>query len=337
MALWRRLDVRPLAHATVGSMPNRGAQLTGAVLTWTGYALMLLGWLVLSSLLVSPQRIDRRVALPERVRQDAALTQLPMLPAARVSSPAGAPAVAPPVEAVPPVQPASAGEAAAAEQPIQPPDTPPGERWVQAFRSVQLWSGPGPDAISFGTAEQWRYFRIEAGPQNGRFYVYVPHTKNYAYVDADAVGPSGPPSPPPTNRIVIPKIGLDSKIVDVGVTPTGEMETAAYAVGRLVSSAQAGEAGNVVLAGHNDIDGEVFRYLDRLRKGDRFTLYRDADAYEYVVTDILIVREQGTSEGQRRENAKVLLPTEEPVATLITCWPYRVDTHRLIVRAALVQ
>ncbi|MER3405295.1 MAG: sortase, partial [Chloroflexota bacterium] len=97
------------------------------------------------------------------------------------------------------------------------------------------------------------------------------------------------------------------------------------------------EAGNVVLAGHNDIDGEVFRYLDRLKKGDRFTLYRESDAYEYVVTDVLIVREQGASEAQRRENARVLLPTADPVATLITCWPYMVDTHRLIVRAALVQ
>jgi LPXTG-site transpeptidase (sortase) family protein len=325
--------VRPVTQPFVVQAARR-EHLAGTVLNWAGYALMLLGWLVLSSLLVSPQRIDRRVALPERLRQDATTAALPMLPAARVSGPASAPAVATPAPAA---EAAPGGESAAGEQPAQGEEPGSGERWVQAFRPVQLWSSPGPDAISFGTAEQWRYFRIEAGPQNGRLYVYVPHTRNYAYVEADAVGPSGPPPPPPTNRIVIPKIGLDSKIIDVGVTPTGEMETAAYAVGRLASSAHAGEAGNVVLAGHNDIDGEVFRYLDRLKKGDRFTLYRDSDAYEYVVTDVLIVREQGASEAQRRENAKVLLPTEEPVATLITCWPYMVDTHRLIVRAALVQ
>ncbi len=325
--------MRPVTQPLVVQAARR-ERLAGAVLNWTGYALMLLGWLVLSSLLVSPQRIDRRVALPERVRQDSVTALLPMLPAARVSGQASTPAAATPA---PSVEGAPAGEATASEQPVQGEEAAPGERWVQAFRPVQLWSGPGPDAISFGTAEQWRYFRVEAGPQNGRYYVYVPHTRNYAYVDADAVGPSGPPPPPPTNRIVIPKIGLDSKIVDVGITPTGEMETAAYAVGRLASSAQAGEAGNIVLAGHNDIDGSVFRYLDRLKQGDRFTLYRDSAAYEYVVTDVLIVREQGASEAQRRENARVLLPTEEPVATLITCWPYMVDTHRLIVRAALVQ
>lgn len=325
--------MQPVTQPLVAQATRR-ERLAGAVLNWTGYALMLLGWLVLSSLLVSPQRIDRRVGLPERLRQDAVTAPLPMLPAARVSGPGSAPAAATPA---PPVETAPAGEATAIEQPAQGEEAVPGERWVQAFRPVQLWSGPGPDAISFGTAEQWRYFRVEAGPHNGRYYVYVPQTKNYAYVDADAVGPSGPPPPPPTNRLVIPKIGLDSKIIDVGVTPSGEMETAAYAVGRLASSAQAGEPGNVVLAGHNDIDGAVFRYLDRLKKGDRFTLYRDSDAYEYVVTDVLIVREQGASEAQRRENARVLLPTEDPVATLITCWPYMVDTHRLIVRAALVR
>jgi len=48
------------------------------------------------------------------------------------------------------------------------------------------------------------------------------------------------------------------------------------------------------------------------------------------------VREEGATEAQRRENARWMEPTDEPVATLISCYPYRVDTHRVIVRARLV-
>src|SRR5205823_5278719 len=59
--------------------------------------------------------------------------------------------------------------------------------------------------------------------------------------------------PPPTDRLVIPRIKLDTKVLDVGVLPSGVMDTAAYAAGRLTASAEAGEAGNMVLAGHDDI------------------------------------------------------------------------------------
>jgi sortase A len=144
------------------------------------------------------------------------------------------------------------------------------------------------------------------------------------------------PPLPGSSRIVIPRIKLDTKVIDVGVLPNGEMETAAHAVGRLVFGADAGESGNVVLAGHNDVLGEVFRRLPELVVGDEVTLYRGEQAFKYQVEGKTIVREQGASEAQRRENAKWMERTEEAVVTLISCYPYRVDTHRYIVRARLV-
>jgi sortase A len=48
------------------------------------------------------------------------------------------------------------------------------------------------------------------------------------------------------------------------------------------------------------------------------------------------VREEGATEAQRRENARWMDPTEDAVVTLISCYPYRVDTHRIIVRGRLV-
>ena len=149
--------------------------------------------------------------------------------------------------------------------------------------------------------------------------------------------PTAAPVLPATNRIVIPRIKLDTKVIDVGVLPNGEMETAAHAVGRLAFGADGGEVGNVVLAGHNDVLGEVFRRLPELVVGDEVVLYRGERAFRYRVEGKTIVREQGASEEQRRENARWMEQTEEAVATLISCYPYRVDTHRYIVRARLVE
>lgn len=140
---------------------------------------------------------------------------------------------------------------------------------------------------------------------------------------------------PPSDRIVIPRIALDVPVVDVGVLPNGEMDTAAYAVGRLSLGADAGELGNVVLAGHNDVLGEVFRRLPELQPGDDVVLQRAGTAYRYVVEGKTIVREVGASEAQRRENARWMDHVDDSVVTLISCYPYRVDTHRYIVRARL--
>lgn len=142
---------------------------------------------------------------------------------------------------------------------------------------------------------------------------------------------------PSTDRVVIPRIGLDTKVVEVGVLPSGEMATAAFAAGRLNFSAQAGDAGNSVIAGHNDIDGEVFRRLPELRVGDELTLFRGEQPFRYRVQIRTIVREDGATEAQRRENARWMDPTDVAAATLISCYPYRVDTHRLIIRALLVE
>ncbi len=140
-----------------------------------------------------------------------------------------------------------------------------------------------------------------------------------------------------TDRLVIPRIAVDTGVVEVGVLPNGEMETAAYAAGRLSFSAEAGEPGNLVLAGHNDVLGEVFRRLPELQIGDEIIVHRGAPAYRYRVEARTIVREDGATEAQRRENARWMDPTDEPVVTLISCYPYRVDTHRYIVRARLVE
>jgi hypothetical protein len=65
--------------------------------------------------------------------------------------------------------------------------------WVEAHRATQLWSGPDDGAVSFGSVGQWSFFQVIA-PQGAsrRLHVLNPSTGNYAYIDASAVGPSGP-------------------------------------------------------------------------------------------------------------------------------------------------
>jgi lipoprotein-anchoring transpeptidase ErfK/SrfK len=72
---------------------------------------------------------------------------------------------------------------------------PANQAWVQALRSIPLWSGPDDNAEQFGTAARWDYFLIVKPQMGGRLFVLVARTQNYAWVDALSVGPSGPPPP----------------------------------------------------------------------------------------------------------------------------------------------
>jgi sortase A len=93
-----------------------------------------------------------------------------------------------------------------------------------------------------------------------------------------------------------------------------------------LTSANPGERGNMVLSAHNDIYGEIFRRLGELELGDEVVIYAGEQPYRYAVTAKQIV--EPTEVG-------VLASTTKPVATLITCYPYMVDTHRVVVVAEL--
>ena len=129
------------------------------------------------------------------------------------------------------------------------------------------------------------------------------------------------PSPGRPSRIVIPAIQVDAPIV------TGDgPEELKMGVGHHHGSANPGEAGNMVLSGHNDIYGQVFRHLDRLAPGDEVIVYCGAEAFTYRVSEKRIVQPTEVS---------LLAPSSEPIVTLISCYPYLVNTHRIAVIAEL--
>jgi sortase A len=125
------------------------------------------------------------------------------------------------------------------------------------------------------------------------------------------------PSAAQASRIVIPAIQIDAPVVE-GVA----WEDLKKGVGHLPGSANPGERGNLYLAAHNDIFGEIFRHLDKLELGDEFFVYSGDQSYRYVVTSKRVIDPTDVS---------VMYPSTEPIATLQTCYPYLVDTHRLVV------
>ncbi len=128
--------------------------------------------------------------------------------------------------------------------------------------------------------------------------------------------------PAPT-RIVIPKINVDARIVH-GVG----WEDLKKGVGHLPGSAHPGQRGNMYLAAHNDIYGEIFRYIGDLEIGDEYIIYGGDQKFHYVVKEKRIIEPT---------EVEVMWPTTEPVATLQTCYPYLVNTHRLVVIGELVE
>lgn len=146
--------------------------------------------------------------------------------------------------------------------------------------------------------------------------------------------PTADPSPP--IRLVIPAINLDAPITSAGWRPTAEgivWDIPAAAVGWVPGSALPGQPGNLVLYGHHNIEGKVFRNLADAQVGDVLAIYTVARPFVYVIDQRIIVQEAGVLAAQRRANARWIGPFPDQRVTLVTCYPAWTNTHRLILVA----
>lgn len=132
---------------------------------------------------------------------------------------------------------------------------------------------------------------------------------------------SRPPQTPQTAlRLIIPKLNLEQTIVQ-----GTDWEALKQGVGQLLNGANPGDdTGNVVLAAHNDIYGELFRHLDQLQPGDRFQIQTQTRFYTYEVTGW---------ELYEPTDVHVLESRGRATATLISCYPYQVNNKRIVVFA----
>ncbi len=155
--------------------------------------------------------------------------------------------------------------------------------------------------------------------------------------------PAPQPAPQPPTYLSMPAIGVQAPVEKMGWTTTtqngktkSDWDIPANAAGWAINSAVPGQGSNIVLAGHNNIDGDVFLHLADLQAGDTVTLYVGNTPSTYQVVERHLIREAGVPLEQQLANAKWMDPTRNEQVTLISCWPPTNNTYRIIVIARLV-
>lgn len=141
------------------------------------------------------------------------------------------------------------------------------------------------------------------------------------------------------DRIVIPAINLDTDVTELGWHTKedesgqifSEWDFANNSAGWHKNSARPGEGGNVVMSGHNNILGAVFRELDQLDQGDEAFVYSGDRVFTYEIERVMVVPEVYADPEQRADNAKWIEQFDDDRLTLVSCWPRDDNSHRIIV------
>ena len=108
--------------------------------------------------------------------------------------------------------------------------------------------------------------------------------------------------------------GTEEKVLQSGV---GHFEGTSLPVG--------GESTHTVLTGHRGLPSKMlFTDMDELAEGDIFYIKILGETLAYQIDQILTVEPENTK-------ALTIVPGKD-YATLVTCTPYAVNTHRLLVR-----
>lgn len=141
-------------------------------------------------------------------------------------------------------------------------------------------------------------------------------------------------------RLIIPKINVDVPVV-YGLksidNDTVESNLRNGVVHYPIPGADSmpGQAGNTVVLGHSSNDvfdpGSykfAFLLLDRLDKGDTFYLNYQGTRYTYTVTEKKII--------EPTEVSTLVINTNKPIASLVTCTPAGTALHRLVIFAEQV-
>lgn len=112
--------------------------------------------------------------------------------------------------------------------------------------------------------------------------------------------------------------GTDSGVLQVGV---GHIEGSSLPVG--------GESTHCVLSGHRGLpSAKLFTDLDELVIGDTFTITVLDRVMTYQVDQVMIVLPE--------EVSGLLIEDGKDYCTLVTCTPYGINTHRMLVRGVRI-
>ena len=124
----------------------------------------------------------------------------------------------------------------------------------------------------------------------------------------------------PAIKLTLPiYLGTSETVLQVGV---GTMEGSSLPIG--------GESTHAVLTGHRGLpSATLFTDLDRLVQGDMFHIHILNETCTYEVDQILIV--------EPAEMDALEIVEGEDYCTLVTCTPYGVNSHRMLVRGHRIE
>ncbi len=129
-------------------------------------------------------------------------------------------------------------------------------------------------------------------------------------------------------RIVMPRLKLDTEIVEGGISFETWDVPRYTAVHYWPISGFPATGGNTLIAGHSGYRDSIFNNLLGAAPGDEVVVYTGQTTRKYKVTDVWTVEPEDTW---------VMAPTQKETLTLITCTPLVTFLHRLIVRASPVE
>lgn len=113
--------------------------------------------------------------------------------------------------------------------------------------------------------------------------------------------------------------GTEDSVLQIAV---GHLEWSSLPVG--------GKSTHCVLSGHRGLpSAKLFTDLDKVVVGDIFILRVLDEVFTYEVDSIMIV--------EPHETDSLLIEREKDYCTLITCTPYAINTHRILVRGERVE
>lgn len=117
----------------------------------------------------------------------------------------------------------------------------------------------------------------------------------------------------PTINLSLPIYeGTSEKILESGVGHVSETDLPGK------------ETGHCILAGHRGLPrADLFLYLDQLEIGDKFYITMQEQILVYKVCDIRVIKPEETS--------RFYTASDKDLVSLVTCTPYGINTHRLVV------
>ncbi len=197
--------------------------------------------------------------------------------------------------------------------------------WWNTRNQVKIVNNYDNIVHNLSLEDMSRYFE-QAHEYNKKLSEISAPFKNYEKVAGyeDALNLAGTGA---MGYITIPQINIELPIYhgtsqDVLNVAVGHLQGSSLPVG--------GKGTNAVLSAHRGLpSAKLFSDLDELAVGDQFTITILKDVLTYEVREILVITP---------DNVKELYPIgDRDLVTLMTCTPYGINTHRLLIRSERVE